>query len=158
MQTNTEHIFLEWQAPSKLAPKRSHRWYVLSALACGSMIVYGVLTGAWSLSVCFAMLAGLFFLIRNEKPNMHSIRLLETGIEFDGRKTMWSEWKSFWILRAEGYHELHIEGKKFLLSDIVIQTGDIDAYALRDLLGKYVQQIDTKKEKLLDAIIRFCKL
>ncbi|MSR67841.1 hypothetical protein EXS65_03405 [Candidatus Peribacteria bacterium] len=158
MQTNTEHIFLEWEAPAKITPVRSEKWYIVSGISCGTMIIYGILSGAWSLSICFAMLAGLFFLIRNEKPSTHAIKLLETGIEFDGRKSTWSSWKHFWILCGEGYYELHMESRKYLVPDLVIQLGATDPYQLRDVLGQYVQQIDTKKEKLLDAIIRFCKL
>lgn len=158
MQTNTEPILLEWKAPSAIAHVRSEKWYAISGLACGTMIVYGILTGAWSLSICFAMLAGLFFLIRNEKPLIHTIRLLETGIEFNGRKTTWSDWKHFWVLCGDGYYELHIESSKRLASDLVIQTDNIDPYLLSELLSHYLVQIDTKKEKLLDAIIRFCKL
>ncbi len=158
MHTNTEQILLEWKAPAKVAHKRSEKWYVSMSLGSGAMIVYGILTGAWSLSISFAMLAGLFFLIRNEKPHVHTIILRDTGIELDGRKTIWSDWKHFWILRANDYFELHAESKKYLTPDLVIQTGNIDPYIIRDLLCQYIPQIDTKKEKILDAIIRFCKL
>ena len=158
MHTNTEPILLEWKAPAKIAHERSEKWYLVMGLGCALMIVYGILSGAWSLSISFAMLAGLFFLIRNEKPHIHTIAVRETGIELDGRFSVWSDWKYFWILRADDYFELHIESKKYLTPDIVIQTGKIDPYALRDLLGQYILQTDTKKEKILDAIIRFCKL
>ncbi len=158
MHTNTETILLEWQAPAMVAHERSEKWYVVMGLFCLSMIVYGILSGAWSLSISFAMLAGLFVLIRNQAPSIHHVVLRETGIEFDGRVSIWSDWKHFWILRAEGYHELHIESKKYMVPDLVIQTGTIDPYRVRDVLGQYIPQIDTKKEKILDAIIRFCKL
>lgn len=158
MHTNTEPILLEWKAPKKIAHERSETWYIIMAVGCGTMIVYGILTSAWSLSICFGMLAGLFFLIRNEDPQVYSIVLKETGIEYDGRHRIWSDWKQFWILRGEDYHELHIESKRHLVPDLVIQTGDIDPYVIRDALAKYIPQIDTKKEKVLDAIIRFCKL
>ena len=158
MHTNTEPILLEWKAPAKIAHERSEKWYLVMGIGCALMIVYGILTSAWSLSISFAMLAGLFFLIRNEKPHIHTIAVRDTGIEFDGHFSVWSDWKYFWILRADDYFELHIESKKYLTPDIVIQTGKIDPYALRDLLGQYILQTDTKKEKILDAIIRFCKL
>ena len=130
----------------------------MSGILCLTMIVYGLLTSAWSLSVCFAMIAGLYFLIRNEKPHVHSIRILDIGIEFDSKLSTWSEWKHFWILRGDGYHELHMESNGHLMPDLVIQTAEVDPYQLRDLLAQYVVQIDNQKEKILDAIIRFCKL
>ncbi len=158
MDTNTNPPLLEWTAPAKVVHERSEKWYLVAGLLCAIMIIYGILIGAWSLSICVAMIAGLSFLIRNEGAHVHRIRILDIGIEFDGKPSIWSDWKHFWILRGEGYHELHIESRKPLTPDLVIQTGEIDPYAIRDQLSQYLVQIDHQKEKILDAIIRFCKL
>ena len=157
MYTNTQPL-LEGKAPAKVEHERSERWYVVASCFTATMIVYGLLSGAWTMSLSFAMLAGLMFLIRNEKPRVHDISISDIGIEFDQKLLPWSEWKHFWILRGPDYHELHIEAKKHLTSDLVIQTGDIDPYQLRDVLSTFIPQIDEQKEKILDAIIRFCKL
>ena len=158
MQTNTHKILLAWKAPEKVAHTRSERWYVTGSCIAATMIVYGILSGAWSMSISFALLAGLVFLVRNETPSVHEIKLLDIGIEFNGRLHAWSEWKQFWILQGTDYHELHIETKKRLNPDLIIQTGDVDPYQLRDLLSEYIPQTDEQKERILDAIIRFCKL
>ena len=158
MQTHTPDILLSWKAPEKTAHQRSERWYVIGSCITATMIVYGILSGTWSMSISFALLAGLFFLIRNEEPPVHEIALLDIGIRFNGQLHSWSEWKQFWILQGKDYHELHIETKKRLRPDLVIQTGDIDPYQLRDVLSQYIPQTDEQKERILDAIIRFCKL
>ncbi len=157
MQTNT-HVLLEWQAVSKINHERSPQWYLITGILCIVVIVYGIVTGAWGMSLVCALLAGLFFLVRNEAQVIHSIRILETGIEFDGKMFMWSDWKHFWILQGQSYHELHIETNRRFSADIVIQTGELDPYVIRDLLSQFIPQIAHKKEKILDAIIRFCKL
>ena len=158
MQTNTQRVLLEWQAPSKLTHERSPRWYVGMSIASATIIAYGILSDAWSLSLTIALLAGLFFLIRNEEHKAHTIRILDIGIQFDEKMHIWSECTHFWILQGTNYHELHIERKRRLSGDIVIQTADIDPYVIRDLLSKYIPQIAHQKEKILDAIIRYCKL
>ena len=158
MDTNTNPPLLEWKAPAKVGYKRSEKWYLVAGVLCVLMIAYGILTGAWSMSLCIALIAGLSFLVRNESPQIHTIRIHDIGIEFDSKLSVWSDWKHFWILRGDGYHELHIESKKSMEPDLVIQTGTMDPYVVRDQLSQFIVQIDHQKEKILDAIIRFCKL
>jgi hypothetical protein len=79
-------------------------------------------------------------------------------VEYDDAFFSWSECEEFWILRSPDYYELHITLKNRLKSDLIIQTGEADPYTLRDTLSQYLPQTIKKREKILDAIIRFCKL
>lgn len=148
---------LEWQAPSQVTHERSHRWYAVAGVAAASAIVYGVITGAWTLSVVVALVGGIFYLIRNHEHRTHTIRILPLGIEFDGVLRPWHRWKNFWILVGPGYNELHIAAGG-LHSDLIIQTGSMDPYVVRDTLLHFLPQHPKPREKLLDAISRFCKL
>jgi hypothetical protein len=158
MDTNTQGTLLAWTAARTERHERSHRWYTVSICFVATMIVYGVLSHAYSMSITFALLAGLFFLVRNSDSPQHRIALTTAGIDFDDRFTSWSEWKHFWILQGDGYFELHIEAKKYLIPDLVIRTGSIDPLVVRDTVSQFVPQIDHRKENILDAIIRFCKI
>jgi hypothetical protein len=155
---NTNITLLEWQAPARLDHDRSERWYVVAGLLCATLIVYSVLTGAWSLAVTFGMLGGLAYITRNVKHKIHAIKILPTGIDVDGHLTIWSEWKHFWILQGDGYFELHVEPKSSLRPDLVLLTGDTDPFLLRDALGAFIPQIAHKREKIIDAITRYCKI
>lgn len=157
MHTNTKTL-LEWQAAARPDHERSEKWYVAAGSFCVMMIAYGILSGAWSLSLIFAFVPALYYLLRNQGHMLHTIRMLETGIDYDGKLTAWGEWKEFWILEGPGYYELHIAPMKQMKSDIVMMTSDIDPYLLRDTIGGFLPQIAHRKERLLDAIIRFCKL
>ncbi len=157
METNTNTL-LEWQAAARPDYDRSEKWYVIAGTLCILMIGYGILTSAWALSFIFAVIPALYFVLRNQGHKQRQIRIRELGIEIDGKLTGWGELKEFWILEGTGYHELHVAPNKQIKSDIVILTGDIDPYQLRDTLGKFLPQVDHRKERLLDAIIRFCKL
>ncbi len=158
MHTDLQSSLLEWKAPSRLTHERGHRWYVGASIAVLGMIVYGVLTGAWSFSVTIAILAGLFYLVRNEQHPIHSIRLTELGIEFDGVMHAWNEWKDFWILSSPDHCELHVEHKKSLRPDLIIHTGDVNPLTIRDTMLHFLPQNPHKREKILDLIIRICKL
>lgn len=89
---------------------------------------------------------------------MHHIRIREIGLQFDEKLYSWGECKEFWILQGPDYYELHISSKKQMKGDVVVMTGDIDPFLIRDTLAKFLPQVAHQKERLLDAIIRFCKL
>ena len=158
MHTDLHAPILEWQAPSRIAHDRSQRWYLCASLAVLAMIAYGILTSAWSFSVTIAILAGLFYLIRNEPHPQHTIRIASVGIQFDGAMHAWDEWKDFWMLASPDHCELHVESKKFYRPDLIIHTGPMDPLVVRDTLIQHLPQNPAKREKLLDLIIRFCKL
>ena len=158
MQTELRASLLEWQAPSRTTHERSHRWYVGASIVTMGFIVYGILTGAWTFSITIAILAGLFFLIRNEKHPVHSVRISEIGIDFDGVLHGWNEFKDFWMLASPDHCELHIENTRSHKADLIVFTGDMNPLVIRDTLLHFLPQNPNKREKLLDAIIRFCKL
>src|SRR3989344_7617143 len=108
MDTHTNSLLLSWRAPARATHQRSERWYVLGGVFCLIFIAYGILTGAWSLSIVFATIPGLYFLLRSEKHRDHTVAVYESGIEFDGTLYQWDQCKEFWILTGEGYHELHV--------------------------------------------------
>jgi hypothetical protein len=157
MNTNTT-LLLEWRAASRPNHVRSDRWYLVAGLLCATFVAYGVLTGSWSMSITFAMIGGLSFLVRHEQHRLHHVRIYETCLEFDGTLHPWSTFESFWILQAEQYFELHLAPVKHSKAEIVVQTGEIDPFRLRDTLIEFLPQNTKQHERLLDAIIRFCKL
>ncbi len=149
---------LVWQAQSKPDHERSDKWYIGAGICATLLIIYGLISGAWLMSVCMAICAGLYYMVRDEKHRLHSIVLTRMGVEFDGVMHPWNELKNFWMLSGHGYVELHIAHKKHLKRDIKIQLGDLDPFAVRDVLHEFIEQDPHKREKILDAIIRFCKL
>ncbi len=130
---------------------------MIAGLIALSMIAYGIVTSAWTMSVAVAMVSGLFFLIRNEKHKVHRIRILPIGIELDGVLHAWNKWKNFWILVGPHYGELHVATTGWY-ADLLIQTGPVDPFEIRDVLLNYLPQNPNQKERLLDTLIRFCKL
>jgi hypothetical protein len=157
MNTNN-NLILEWQAPIRPDYERSERWYVAAGSVCATMVAYGVLSGTWSMALVFAFLPALYWLARNQSHKTHTIRLTTLGIEFDGKLTVWGEWKEFWILSGPQYHELHIGPNRKSRPDLVIQTGAADPYLVRDILSQFLPQVTDRHERLLDAFIRFCKI
>ena len=129
-----------------------------AGIAVATLITYGMISGNILLSLIAGMIAGLYILIQDSDHAKHTITLHETGIEYDGSFVTWGECTEFWILRSPHYYELHIALRSKFKSDIVIQTGEVDPYVIRDHLIEFLPQTIQQREKILDAIIRFCKL
>lgn len=157
MNTNTNKI-LEWEAPSRPDYDRTHRWYLGGAVFCLLMVTYALLAGTWAMAVVFAFIPALYYLLRNQNHRKHKIRISELGISIDGRLRGWGEWSEFWILVGPGYHELHVSSAKRWAAELIMLTEPMDPYAVRDALAEYLTQTMQKKERILDAFIRFCKL
>ena len=157
MQTHTPSL-LEWQAPTKIDYQKSKTWYLWAGMFCVLMIVYGVLTSAWSLTIVFALCPGLYFLVRNQPHPTHVIRIYENGVEWDGQLIPWVEFKEFWILRGKDYHELHLGGAKTFRRDLVILTGSTDPILIRDTLCNFLPQTANHRERVMDALARHLKL
>ena len=157
MNTNNT-IILEWEAQIRPDHERSDRWYMVGGAFCAVMVAYGIFSGAWSTSLVFAFIPALYYLVRNQAHARHTIRITELGVEFDARLSVWGELHEFWILAGPGYHELHISLAKKSRAEIVIQTGGQDPYQIRDVLSQYLPQVADRRERILDAIIRFCKI
>lgn len=157
MDVSSAPPLLAWQAPTRIDHDRSARWYTVAGLIAGTLILYGVVTNAWSMSLVVALVAGLYFVVRNQKHQPHSIRLLPLGIEYDGTLEPWDRWQDFWILAGNGFAELHINRKGFR-SELQILTGEQDPFAVRDTLIQFIPQSGDKRERILDAFIRYCKI
>ncbi len=157
MPTNTNPI-LEWQAAMKVDYERSTTWYIRAGILCLLMIVYGILTSAWSLAIVFALCPGLYFLVRNQPHPLHTIRIYENGIEWDGQLQSWNEFNEFWILQGKGYYELHVGNPKKFKRDLVVLTGNADPHQIRDVMSAYLPQTTKHRERPIDALTRFLKL
>jgi hypothetical protein len=149
---------LSWTAPKYAKHERSSRWYSVAGIVVATAITYGIISGNMLLSLIVGLIAGLYLIIQDADHALHTITIHETGVEYDGQFYGWGDCTEFWILRSPHYYELHIALKSRFKGDLCIQTGEMDPYLIRDRLVEGIPQTVQRKEKILDAIIRFCKL
>ncbi len=138
--------------------ERSPRWYLIGGSIVLLTAVYGILTGAWTLSLVILLIAGMYTLLRNAPPPVGHISISPQGFTFNDAFTSWIDCESFWLLQGPGYIELHILKKRRWHAEVVIQIGPINPQSLRGLLGQLLTEHSDQRERLLDTIIRICKL
>lgn len=138
--------------------ERSQRWYFMGAIVVLSSAAFGIVSGNWSFSIVVVLIGAIYFLLRNAPPLLGTITLNEHGVQFGNEFTSWADCVSFWLIKTPNYTELHIARKGSVFREIVLQTGTVDTDLLRATLATCLQEHSTKKERLVDMLIRICKL
>lgn len=151
-----ENNILTWSAPEHLHHMRTRNWYIAASAFLVLCIVYSVVTQAWSFTVLIFILAIVYWKMHNQERDFSTIMMWRNGFSLNGVFSEWGECEGYWILKCHDYYELHIEKRN---GDCVkIQTRDVDPYQLHDLLPHFLPQLADRREKVLDTIIRICKL
>jgi hypothetical protein len=149
---------LEWSAPRSYSHERGKQWYRGGAVTILAIAAYGILTGAWSLAVVTVLVGGLYFLIRKEPPVVHTLRIEQSGVTYDGDFLYWGDFESAWFVRTPVGPELHLMRKKGSPKEIILLTPHIDNTALRATLSRFLTVESDRQEHLFDVLIRLCKL
>ncbi len=148
---------LSWQAPASPTVVRTRRWYIVAAVVVLLLTAYSIYTGAWSFAVVCVLCGGMYALVHGHTPPVLTIALYDNGILFKEKFTRWDELAGFWILQTPDYNELHFVSR-FRRGDLVIQTGTQDIAQLRMILVQRLPEWTHRRERILDTLIRICKL
>ncbi len=149
---------LEWSAPRSYSHERGKHWYTTGGVLILAISAYGILTGAWSLAIVTILIGGLYFLNRKEPPVLHTLRIEQTGVQYDGDFLHWGDFEGAWFVKTAVGPELHLQRKTGSPREIVLLTPHIDMTMLRSVLSRFLTVGSDRPESLMDVIIRICKL
>lgn len=155
-QIPSEDPILEWEAPQHLHHKRTRLWYITAALFVIGCLVYSYYTAAWSFAGLLVLLVGFYWHIHKDEPPKRRLRIWKQGYAVNDTFVRWEACTGHWILKGSDYYELHIEKKNGY--ETKIHLGDIDPHNLHDILSPLTPVLQDRKERILDTIIRICKL
>lgn len=154
-----EHeTILEWTAAGGLEHTRGKLWYTAVGSAFLALVIYSIVTHAWTFTLVLAMCGGLYAYTHRHFSGMLTMKVARDGFELDGKKTYWGECSGFWMLQGKGYVELHIERQQGVDRHVLVHTGSMDPYVIRDVLTEFLPHLADRKETVVDAFIRICKL
>lgn len=148
----------EWSALTHHGYERGSRWYMVAGGVAGLIACISLLTGAWSVAVVTVVIAGLYYFSRKHEAPLHRIRIDSTGFLFDDTFTTWRNCVDFWVVQTPTFSELHILRKEGSPREAILQTADINITVLRSTLSQYLPIRADQRERLLDALLRLCKL
>jgi hypothetical protein len=157
--TDSAHnVLLQWSAPSQYKHDRSSRWYLIAGIVTIAIAAYGILTGAWTLTLVTLLVGGVYYMTRHDEPALKDIRIERDGVDFDGTFTPWAQCKDFWLIKTPQYTELHIMRNQGLNREIRVHVGDIDPTLIRSTVSQFLTMRPNQHEHILDLLIRLCKL
>ncbi len=148
---------LSWEAPTHHSFERSTKWYLVAGGIVAIVAIVAVLTGNWSLALVSILAAGLYFLVRDHRFPNEKIELNEQGVRIGDAFAAWTELQGYWFLYTNDYTEVHFvpTARK---PDLKIQTGTTNDAAIRQAIATRIPELFDKKEHLVDAFIRICRL
>lgn len=152
----TEEPILEWQAPQHLHHERTRTWYIIAALFIIACLGYSVYTAAWTFTAVLIIMTVLFLHVHQEAPQEKRMRIWQKGYALGDTFVNWNSCVGYWILKGHDYYELHIEKKNGY--ETKIQIGESDPYQIHDTISLLIPELPDRKERVLDTIIRICKL
>ena len=149
---------LTWTAPTDADHKHSKLWYALAGIVVASLLVYSFWTSAWSFAIVIALLTVFYFIVYRRGTPQETISIHQFGVQFGSTYTSWADCSGYWMLQGRGYIELHIERKRGMIREIVIQTGETNSTTIRKVLSTFIPELSDRREGLLDMIARFLKI
>ena len=151
-----EDPLISWDAPEHEDHDRGTLWYVIAGLFVLSCLAYSIITDAWTFSILVVGISVMYWFTHRDTPVQKTIRIWKRGFAIGQDFVEWKDCNGYYVLRGKGYAELHVE--KRTGEDIKIQTGDIDPFAVHDILSGITTELQDRRERILETIIRICKL
>jgi hypothetical protein len=160
LDTNTpQHpVLLSWTAYERAPVHRGRRWYISAGIFVVLFALYSIATRAWTLAVVIVLGGALYFFLHRTPPRTRSVALRDDGFTVNEKFTPWEECSGFWMYRHGTDIELHIEKARGWDKELVTLVTGLDHRDVAQVLGAYLPYHGDRRERILDTIIRICKL
>ncbi|MDO8648950.1 MAG: hypothetical protein Q7R81_04165 [Candidatus Peregrinibacteria bacterium] len=162
MDTHTPHpeSVLSWTAFSRPVYARTKLWYTLAGIFVIGCIGFGIFAGEWSFLVVLVLAAVFYALMHRHVPQPKTISIYANGYLIDSTFTEWTHCSDFWVLSTPAGNELHIIKRSHALHREGVMQLDhrLEPELVRTILRHYLPERLGQKERVLDTIIRICKL
>lgn len=152
----SENPIIEWEAPQHLHHERTRSWYILAGIFVAACLGYSVYTAAWTFTAVLIIMTIVYLHVHEEAPTKKKMRMWNKGYAIGDNFVNWNSCVGYWMMKGDGYYELHIEKKNGY--EAKIQIGKNDPYKIHDVISTLTPELPDRKERLLDTIIRICKL
>jgi len=121
--------------------------------------IWSIVTAAWTLAIVIILGSALYVqALRTRTGNVRNVLLRTAGIEIDGVLTPWEHCSGFWMYRYGQDVVVHIEKIRGWEREITLPIEAARYQDIAQVIGAFLPYRAERREKLLDYIIRICKL
>lgn len=154
-----DRLVLSWFTPEYIRHQKSAKWYLCAGLVTLAAIIWGLLSGNWSMVLAVIAFTLVYNYIDIKHPPKHiKIEISEFGIKVGHMFWDYAKIKAFWIIYEHGLSTLNLRVTNHFFSDIAIQLGEQDPVEVRHYLVTQVPEWEGKTERLGDMILRRFRL
>lgn len=154
-----EKPIIRWSAPEYVYHEKSLLWFIAAGLAALAFVIYGLLTGGWTFSVAVIMLAGIYYLVYKDKPQIVDIIISDVGVKIGSHVFPYNHLKTFWVVYdPPAVKRLYLRTTSKFHPDISISLEETDPAELKRILKHHLKESDKTTEPTSDTLIRVFKL
>jgi hypothetical protein len=120
--------------------------------------IWSILSGAWTLTIVIILGSAMYYQVIHSHQETLEVRITKSGLQIGERLSHWNQCSGFWIYRHGEHVVMHIEKNNGWEREIAVVIDDLDYRNVAELVSNFLPYHSTRREKVLDYIIRICKL
>lgn len=123
-----------WEFSNK--KNRGPIWYIIGLIVVGTLVMFGILTQFYLLSVITVLFTGVIVLIENNTAPTTRVNILEDRVIIDNETFMFEKYATFRIITIDNYaYSLRfLSEKRFGTSLDIPFSQEVDVEALKNFL------------------------
>lgn len=138
--------------------KRGKAWYAVAGLLLFAFALYGVLAGLWLLLFICGLMAFVEWKLMHVEGTKQRMLVAKEGVVYDGAFIRWEDIEGCWAVRAGHLADIHVVPRQGKGKDLRIQIPLEQAEQTLLTVGQHTTLLEQTRERLIDTIIRICKL
>ena len=120
--------------------------------------IWSILTAAWTLTVVIILGSAMYYQAIRSRQETHNISIRKDGLQVGERFSPWENCTGFWIYRHGQHVVMHVEKNRGWEQEVAIVIDGLDFQSVAEAMSNFLPYRAERREKLLDYIIRICKL
>lgn len=131
---------ITWQALEHEHIEKGNVFNITVAIISGSLLLWRVWRGDFTLSIIIALATLLIFLFGHKKPKIRTFTLTDKGVFVDNDFHPYEQFSSFCIFHESPFQEISLLRKNALFPHFHIPLGQQNYILIQNFLKKYLKE------------------
>lgn len=148
-----------WQAPLYVNKRKPFWWYIVAAAVVIGLVVYGLVSGAWTLSMAIVLFVGVYYYFSNQEVPVVDIVLSEAGVRVGGKVYPYSMFRTFWV----DYHppviqELHLIPNNNYKYELTLNLQGQNPAPIKAVLQQFMPEWADRQKTVTESLVHLIGL